>query len=226
MYFTLYELQQDLQANKHSYNINEIKEALKVLHKAHITLSNLNGDILASSTLLPELLLINREDIKNRKESKDGEKRDMRAFAKLNPLVSRSIMSLGFRQYDYQLAMKLKTHARYLYIRMSHNHKQSSRTKPYPILLSTFFRDRGLEWKPRMDRNRSTMEIALQDLLDHGIIERWVDEEIVTRPRRKSIVTDLKYLLYPTDKMVKQVKRANHFQKQARLVTSESQVQK
>ena len=113
--FSLYQLQEELKRNGHSYSKDQIKDALLICAKTSITVTSEDGSTILISNLFETLGLQSREDWK-------GTGKKSKAFVRFNSLVSESIKLGGYRQLDYETAMSYSSViARQLYKRMSYH---------------------------------------------------------------------------------------------------------
>ncbi len=162
--FSLYQLQEELKRNGHSYSKQEIKDALLICARTNITITNESGDTVLVSNIFETLGLQTRESWQG-----TGEK--SRAFVRFNALVTKSIKSRTFRQINYEKVMSYRNViARQLHKRMSHHYIQASVAKPYHILLSTLIRDFGLTQYARLRDNLRDVEIALNEMQEKDIL--------------------------------------------------------
>ena len=92
--FSLYEVQQELQDNRHGYNINEIKEALHICAGSIIEVTSNDNSVSIKSSIFTSLGL-------------KGINQHTQTFVRFNPLVSKSIKEQSFRQLNYPKYMEL-----------------------------------------------------------------------------------------------------------------------
>lgn len=197
--FTLYELQKELEQMGHGFNLNEIKEAILVCRGASIECFSEDGESMISASFFPMVGLTTRGEFM-RKGS------DARCYVQFNPLVTESIMNLTFRQYNYRLAMDIRSPlARYIYKRMSHYWTQASTDSPYTPSLVSFLSQSPRELSPRMAENIRAMKNALDTLRRHKVISGY-DTEQIKESRR---ILDVRYTIWPHEEFVKMVKAAN-----------------
>lgn len=199
--FTLYELQKELEKRGHGYKLADIKEALLVCAGTSIELSSADGETTMVSHMFETLGLQTREDWK-----KQGKK--AKAFVRFNTLVTQSIKNRTFRQINYAQSMAYKkTLARWFHKRLSHYFVQADHTNFYHLLLTTIIRDSGMKQYPRLTDNLREVKKALDEVVAAGVLDKYEIEKIHGRPRSK--IVDVKFLLHPSFKFVREMKQAN-----------------
>lgn len=199
--FTFYQLRNELKKNNHEFKLSEIKEAILVCRGAQLETVSEDGETVISSSFFPMVGLTTRKDLKLRQG-------DTKCYVQFNPLVTDSIHNHTFRLYDYKTSMAIKSPlARYIHKRMSHHWSQASSRNPYTPRLVSFLKGspRGLT-KP-MSTNVRAMKTALETLIKHAVIESYDDSERIMNGQK---ITDIVYKIYPTEKFVKIVKKANY----------------
>jgi hypothetical protein len=200
--FSLYQLTEELKKNGHSYNKNEIKDALLICARTNITVTSEDGSTILVSNIFETLGLQTRENWQQ-----SGEK--SRAFVRFNSLVSKSIKSRTFRQINYEKVMSYKTViARQLHKRMSHHYIQASIAHPYHILLSTIIRDFGLTEYSRLRDNLRDAEIALEEMIEKQVLLSYKTEKVLENSKRNKLL-DAKFILIPNPNFAGDIIRAN-----------------
>ena len=200
--FTLYQLQQELKKNGHSYSLDQIKESLQICNQAHLSLKDSDGKSVFAETMFVTLGLQTREDWK-------GTGQKTRAFVRFNSLVSKAIQQKMFRQINYEISMSYKTViARQLHKRMSHHYTQASYTDSYGILLSTIIRDFGLTEYAQLRDNMRKVETSLKEMDSKNVIMAYKAEKISDAQNRNKLV-DVKFIITPSFDFIKEMKRAN-----------------
>jgi len=200
--FSLYQLQEELKHNGHSYSKQEIKDALLICARTNITITNENGDTVLVSNIFETLGLQTRENWQ-------GTGQKSRAFVRFNALVTKSIKSRTFRQINYEKVMSYKNViARQLHKRMSHHYIQASVVHPYHFLLSTIIRDFGLTQYARLRDNLRDVEIALDEMKEKDILLSYKAERILENSKRNKLL-DAKLTLIPNPSFAGEVIRAN-----------------
>lgn len=188
--FTLYQLQQELKKNGHSYSIKELKDALYICAKTTLTVTIENGNAVLISNMFETLGLQTREDWK-------GTSTKQKAFVRFNSLVSESIKSGSFRQLDYEKAMSYSNViARQLHKRMSHHFTQASITTRYEIKLSTIIRDFGLAEYARPSLNLTHVLKALDEMKEKAVLLSYEVHKSLDHSNRNKLI-DAKLVLTP-----------------------------
>ncbi len=194
--FSIYALQKILASVKHTYSYDEIKESLLILRRTTITVFDETGHLMRDSNIFMDMGL-NEKD-------KRGQ-----AFVVFNPLITQSICARTFRQYNFKLAMSLKSGlSRWLYKRLCLNYTQASKFNPFNILLSTVIRDSGVTKYDKISHNIREFEKALEELKKCNVLSDW-DEARTHDPARKVRILDVKYLLTPHADFCVEVKKFN-----------------
>lgn len=200
--FSLYQLQEELRRNGHSYSKKEIKDALLICARTNISVTSNDGSTVLVSNLFETLGLQSQESWKG-----TGEK--TRAFVRFNSLVSISIKSRTFRQINYEKVMSYRTVvARQLHKRMSHHYLQASISQPYHILLSTIIRDLGLTPYDRLRDNLRDVQIALDEMKEKDVLLSYKVSKVLENSKRGKLL-DAKFILIPNPLFVGEVTQAN-----------------
>lgn len=203
--FSLYQLQEELKRNGHSYSKDQIKDALLICARTNITVTNENGTSVLVSNLFETLGLQTREDWK------DQDNRT-RAFVRFNSLVTKSITSRSFRQLNYEKVMSYKNViARQLHKRMSHHYVQASIANPYHFLLSTLIRDFGLTQYAQLRDNLRDVQIALDEMIEKRVLLSYKVEKVLESSKRAKLL-DAKFVLLPDPSFTSEIIGANKLQ--------------
>lgn len=205
--FTLYQLQQELKKNGHSYSKAQIKDALYICAKTNIEVRTEDGKAVLISSMFETLGLQTREDW-------EGTGAKTKAFVRFNSLVTASIKSGTYRQLNYAKSMSYKNViARQLHKRMSHHYTQASIAYPYHIMLSTIIRDFGLAEYERPSQNLSHVVKALEEMKKQNIILFYKIEKEIDPAQRDKLI-DAKITISPDKDFAVEMMNANARQKQ------------
>jgi len=194
--FTIYRLQKELQDNGHTYNRQQIKDALNILSRTTLELKSESGNVELTFHPIEAIGFV-------------GEDEETQTFVKFSPLVTKSIKDRTFRLFNYEKVMSYKSViARQLHKRMAHNYTQASLTDPYTFLLTTIIRDFGITRYKQIKDNFRELEAAIEEMKSKNVIINHKADKIIERsPRVK--VTDVKFIIQPHFDFVNEVKRAN-----------------
>lgn len=197
--FTLHLLRRELQRRGHALSYQEVVESLDVMAGCRIEIIAADGSGDYKSPILAGLLRVSRHHYRDDPKA--------RWVAHFNPLVTRSIQALNFRQYDYHTMMSHTTQlARWMHKRMAHNYVNANVMHPYTILFTTVQRDSGLlEYARTRDAVRKLDE-ALEELKDKGILMFFKKEDRIGERGR---ILDVSYTITPDPGFVSQIKAAN-----------------
>jgi hypothetical protein len=201
--FTLHQLQKELERSGHGYNKNEIKDALLICAKTRLEVCSEDGTMVFVSGIFETLGLQTQEDWRN-----TGTK--TKCFVRFNPLVTRSIRDLSFRQVNYELSMAYESViARQLHKRLSHHYTQASvLAAPYAILLSTLIRDFGLTPYKELRNNLRDVMAALNEMTEKDVIGAYEVQKILDAGRRNRLA-DAKIILRTSLSFNREVAAAN-----------------
>jgi len=211
--FSLYQLQEELKRNGHSYSKDQIKDALLICARTNITVTSENGTSVLVSNLFETLGLQTRDDWKDQNNKS-------RAFVRFNSLVTKSITSRTFRQLNYEKVMSYKNViARQLHKRMSHHYVQANFTNPYHFLLSTIIRDFGLTQYAQLRDNLRDVQIALDEMVEKKVVLFYKVEKVLENSKRAKLL-DAKFLLTPHPSFVSEIIGANRIQAKIKSIES------
>ena len=200
--FSLYQLQQELKRNGHSYSKDQLKDALMICAQTKIEVRSEDGTALLVASLFETLGLTTREDWAGQ-----GEK--TRAFVRFNPLVTESIKQRSFRQINYEKSMSFSSViARQLHKRMAHHYVQASMANPYNIMLSTIIRDFGLTAYAQLRDNLRDVQAALEEMVDKEVLAFFRIEKTFD-PARRNRLLDAKLILTPHQRFTSEIIQAN-----------------
>lgn len=202
--FTLYQLRKELAEHGRTYSLTELQEAIQVCTGSILKITADDGKTIVISPIFPQAVLTSRQEYL---ESPG----DSYCYVRFNPLVTKSIMELQYRRYDYRLGMSIKAYlARWIFRRMSHYWTQASMSHPYSFGLVTYLSSSPRGLSPDMSQNRRAMNMALDTLIEHEVVSHY-ELERITEGRR---LIDIKYRVFPTEKYVSQTISHNQHQKQ------------
>lgn len=204
--FTLYELQQELAKNGHTYSLDQIKKALMVCVGTTIHLTTHSGETIFSDHLFETVGLNTREDWK-------GQGKKTKAFVRFNSLVTKSIKEGTWRQFNYELSMRFKhVVSRQLNKRLSHNFTYANMAQGFNISLSTMIRDFGLTPYKYMRDNLRYVTKALDEMKEKHVIREYSIKPVFDAARKNKLI-DAVIDLKPDLLFVNQTIRANLKQK-------------
>jgi hypothetical protein len=210
--FTLYELQQELAKNGHTYSLDQIKKALMVCVGTTIHLTTASGETIFSDHLFETVGLNTREDWK-------GQGKKTKAFVRFNSLVTKSIKEGTWRQFNYELSMRFKhVVSRQLNKRLSHNFTYANMAQGYNISLSTMIRDFGLTPYKYMRDNLRYVTKALDEMKEKHVIREYSIKPIFDSARKNKLI-DAVIDIKPDLLFVNQTIRANVKQKDVKQLT-------
>lgn len=204
--FSLHQLQQELKSNGHSFSKDEIKDALVICTKAHLTVRTDDGASVLISSLFQTMGLQTREEW-------EGQGQKTRAYVRFNPLVTESIKNGSFRLYNYETTMGYtSTIARQLHKRMAHHYTQAGLMHPYSIMLSTVIRDFGLTVYAKLPDNLRDVLKALEEMKEKSVLLDYKVEKTIDGKQRGKLI-DAKITLTPCREFTSEVVQANRKQK-------------
>lgn len=202
--FTLYQLQQQLKRQGHSYSLSQIKESLWICAGTQLQIVSESGDTVLASNMFETLGLQTLENWK-------GQGQKTKCFVRFNPLVTKSIQDKTFRLFNYEKNLSLDSViARQLHRRMSHHFLQARITNTYTILLTTIIRDFGLTRYKTLSNNLRDVEIALQQMKsqDKQIIIDFT-KEVLFDVKRSNKLADVKITIVAHPKFIADIIKGN-----------------
>jgi hypothetical protein len=214
--FTLYQLQQELKERGHSIKYPSLIESLTIANRANLSVTKISDgkEPVLSSPIFPVLMLSNRNEWLTNPRS-------TYCYVQFNVLVTQSISSLTYRQFDYNTYMSFKKSlSRWLHRRMCHNYTQAKITNSYTIKTSTIVRDSGLlSSEIEIRKQIADIEETLLELKEAGIIHRY--NTLKDYNNRKII--DATYELCPTFRFVDDIVEANKYQRMLEEIAQDNQ---
>jgi len=209
--FSLHMLRNELKKRGHTRSYQEIIKSLNILSGSPIEIILPDGKGIARTNYLPSLAAVSRENLDTDPKA--------RWVVHFHPLVTKSIDTLSFRQFNYHQMMSHSTQlGRWMHKRLSQNYVNASHISPYKIWISTICRDSGLlEYKRANDRVRK-FEESLKELMEHSVLLSFKRDDELRGERNKII--NIKYSLSPHSKFIKDVKAANKRQQNKKIPAS------
>lgn len=210
--FTLTELIEELKRNKHTLSLQQLKEALMICHRSRIEVHTEDGRNIVSATIFPMMGLTSREDYLANAQA------DATCYVQFNQLVTVSIQTLTFRQYNYSKSMSLtKGLSNPIYKRLVLHWTQASSADPYTFKMSTMLENSSRMTVKNSQSDRRLMYSTLEQLKLHRIL---ADEhsEVVIKEGRK--IVDIKFTVYPHEEFIEEVIQANQVQKRNKEIFS------
>lgn len=201
--FTLYQLQKELAAHKHTYDYAQLKESLEILAKTNIEIES--EDKSAKLIFSPIEML-----------GLSGQNGETQTYVKFSNLLTRSINEGTYRLFNYEKVMSYDSViARQLHKRMAHHYIQASFTEKYEILLSTVIRDFGLTKQKRIQQNLQKVEAAIEELKNKEVVLNCKTEKIYDYEKKRKL-EDVKFIFQPHPSFVNDTKKANAVSRQTR----------
>jgi hypothetical protein len=205
--FTLKQLKKELAATGHDMRLDAIIDAINVASKSHLDVRNPEGKYVLQAPIFPVVLLPTRKEWQARPST-------AKAYVQFNPLITRSINRLTFRQYNYLTGMTCKSHlARWLHKRLAHRFRHADYTNTYTIRATTLMRDSGLFPRTRKDGslrdNIRIIDSALDELVAKQDLLRYEKNVAYGRTGGRRKIQDVTYTLYPHYAYVADMKAAN-----------------
>jgi hypothetical protein len=190
-------LQNELKENGHTYDYDQLEEAIVTLFGVSIEINDAENEETRAAFHPIEAYGF---------KGHDGE--DV-TFVKFSPLVTESIQNNTFRLVNYkQLMSYSSTIARHLHKRMSHNFTQAALTEEYHISVNTIYRDFGL--KRLRDLSLEVKEVVkgLEELMEAKVIENYQIREVFDE-RKKNKKIDFIFNINPHQKFIDEAISAN-----------------
>ncbi len=203
--FSMYEIWRELKKYKHGFALNEIKDALTVLHTSVVEISKTDkrSKQVLSSAAFPVLALKQRDD-------------DERAYLEFNPMVRNAIKQLRYRHMNYEWMMRIDNPlGRWLYKRLCQTMVGLTDGDDLPVIAMTarqISRDAGVSPRSRERDTFRRVTNAVMALIQQEIIRPVVPEVI----KRGRAVADLSYEFVPTDRFLTEIRRSDRLVADAR----------
>lgn len=202
--FYLRELRNELSSMGHDIKYPSLIEGLSVCRRASMRLMKHGKQkSLLDASIFPILMLNSREDWEKSPAS-------AKCYVQFNPLITASIQSLSFRQFNYVTSMHITSMlGRWMYRRISHNYTNASYVHPYTIKASTIVRDSGMN-VGTFRKAVQMIESVLEDFKKQRILSGYDKEQshILTEKNRQKL-SDVMYRLYPSMQLKDDIITAN-----------------
>lgn len=197
--FSINLLRNELKKRGHTRSYQEIIRGLNILAGSHIEILLPDGKGFAKTNYLPSLAAVSR--------SRWTEDPEARWVAHFHPLVTQSISSITYRQYNYHLMMSHTSQlARWLHKVLSHNYVNAALTVPYCISLASIKRDSGLLECKRINDDVRKLENVLKELIEHKVLFGYTKTD---KRGDRNKIDDIDYVLSPHSDFVRDIKAAN-----------------
>ncbi len=194
--FTLKMVQKELSSRGRSRSITEIKHTIEVMSSSILTLYKEGVEVWKGS-ILQDLVTVGRKEYKA----------DTSAYhvARLPLLISHSINSLKYRQFNYHRLMACNEQlSRWIYKRLINRYTQASISNTYHFMYSDLKYSGLLQQKTERENRRKVIS-ALDELRNSGVLMKYVPDDV--KQGRKII--DVKYTLMASASFIKEQKAAN-----------------
>lgn len=197
--FTLYDVWKELKNTKHFLHYAEIYEALNVLSKTLLEITNQQGTTSFTTPMFDGFGTIQHTQMNVNSWADDNEAttiarmQKIQYFIRFSSFVSNSIKEKTWRLINYQQCIAYKRNiSRWLHKRLAYLFIQAKLQSPFNILASTIARDSGMSEYSRFKDQQKQIELCLQEMIQIGSLERYEVEKIF---QGKKLV-DAKFLLY------------------------------
>lgn len=165
VFFSLYELRNELKNTGHTYSIREINEALTICKRTTLIVKRISDDKIKFETSIFDLI-----GTRSKKDwNKNGKQSE--SFVILNLFVSQAITDGEYRQFDYNKHMQLRNPlSRWLHKRLIHYFKFASNNKIYNIRASTIIKESPMPEYKRFRDSINYINKAWKHLEDADIV--------------------------------------------------------
>jgi hypothetical protein len=201
--FTLHLLREELKKRGHTRSYQQIVLSLKILARSSIEISTKDGkggEGVTISSYFPTLTAVSRQKLKEDPESK--------WVVQFHPLVTRSIDTLTYRQFNYAQMMSHSTQlARWIHKQLSLKFTFASMTTSFEVRFSTIKRDSALlDGYKQLRQGVVALDQAFDELKSCNVLLHVKKREI--RGARGKL-EDVVYILSPSFDFTAQMKAAN-----------------
>lgn len=201
--FSIYELREELKLRGHSRSFQEVRLALDILSGSIIEITTQDegkGEVLVKAPYLPSLVAASRSRLRDDPKAKWA--------VQFHPLVTSSIDKVTYRQFNYDIMMKLDTQlARWLHKQLVLKYTFADFMKPFEMRYSTIKRDSAL--LNAYSRERDAIEAvtaAFTELRERDLLASY-ERNDVTGPRKK--ILDSVFTIWPSLDFIREAKAAN-----------------
>jgi hypothetical protein len=207
LFFTLGQVQSELERHGHGYNKREIREALEILADSKLEIYSTDGEMKWISAYFPGLRLTTRDDY-----LKAG--KNALCFVKFHSLVTRSIRKINYRQYNYDRFMRLPNAiARSIYKRLVHAFTYAATGQSYHFKMLDMLNNAGHTPSARIRQDRAKLDSALESLMAEQVLLHFDSSPI----KDGRTVVDFKYVVEACPEFISEQIRANKLIKDNRL---------
>jgi hypothetical protein len=211
--FSLYQLRNELNKTGHTRSFQQIVKSLLILSGSEIEILPENKSGRIKSNFLSSLVM----------SSKRGSTDDpnSRWVVHFHPLVSKSLNSIEYRQFNYQQMMSLKTHlGRWLHKKITHYYTNASLTTHIELSFATIRQESKMLERSRVNDAIKELESIFDELISEKIFI-CVSRKKELRGARNKII-DIIYSASPHPDFVKSVKAANKRQTDSKRLTNQN----
>jgi hypothetical protein len=195
--FSMYEIWKELRKFRHSFALDEIKDALTILHTSVVEITKVDkkSKHVLSSSAFPVMALRQRDD-------------DERAYLEFNPMVKNAIKQLRYRHMNYEWMMQIPNPlSRWLYKRLCQT-VVGLCDSDRPVVVMTareISRDSGVAPRSRQRDAFRRVTRAVEALVERGIIEECKPHAF----REGRAISDLSYDFVPTPRFLVEIRRSD-----------------
>lgn len=198
--FTIRQVVNELKSLGKTYSLSEVVEAIHVCNRASMSIKISSTDkVVVNSALFPTFALVNRKNYMSDSSAQ--------CFVRFHPMVTAAVINVEYRLINYRLAMAIRNPlARHIFKRMSHYWRQASPSLTYRFKLISYLAQTPRNLSPRMDRNISAMNKALDELIQRGVLGEYKTKETI----EGRSIKDVEYECWPHINFIADIKKANY----------------
>lgn len=201
MITTHYQIREELKRMGKTYSYEQIKEWLAILAGLRYEITGDISKTYGISNVFSPIDLTTKYDKANPTHSQ--------VYVRFNNLISKRILALDWRGFNYNEFMKLKTSfGRAFFMRLSHRFTQADSLRGYHFKLSTLIEEGALQ----VDKLTTNIKKINEWLKDCAyIIDRYEAKEMYTTNAKtnRRVLTDYKVTVYPTEAFQREQYRTN-----------------